>query len=157
MLFSALTCHSSFVQQKQIVHPAQTICDHLKSINFEGLIYCLATPPFKQLLRDAGFQLYQEVSCPTRFRSSRALYSSVLFCFQREGFVIHNLGDLREAIYGAEPMQAVIIDVDFNLSAAKLMRAQVQLQNENCLFLAGAADALIPFGNGDIIGEFIRN
>lgn len=71
---------------------------------------------------------------------------------QREGFVIHSLGDLREAIYGAEPMQAVIIDVDFNLSAAKLMRAQVQLQNENCLFLAGAADALIPFGKGDIIG-----
>lgn len=49
-------------------------------------------------------------------------------------------------------MQAVIIDVDFNLSAVKLMRAQVQLQNENCLFLAGAADASIPFGKGDIIG-----
>lgn len=50
-------------------------------------------------------------------------------------------------------MEAVVIDVDFNLSAAKMMRAQVQLQNPKCLFLAGAADALIPFGKGDIIGE----
>jgi len=49
-------------------------------------------------------------------------------------------------------VDAVIIDVDFNLSAAKLMRAHVQLQNPKCLFLAGAADALIPFGKGEIIG-----
>lgn len=50
--------------QEQIVHPAQAVCDHLKAIGFGGLIYCLATPPFKQLLRDAGFRLSQEVSCP---------------------------------------------------------------------------------------------
>ncbi|KAH8397959.1 hypothetical protein KR222_007455, partial [Zaprionus bogoriensis] len=118
------------IEKQQIVHPAQTICDHLKSINFDGLIYCLATPPFKQLLRDAGFRLHQE----------------------REGFVIENLGHLRDAIYGSEPMQAVVIDVDFNLSATKLMRAHVQLQDPKCLFLAGAADAMIPFGSGDIIG-----
>lgn len=86
--------------------------------------------------------------------SPRTPYPSAHLCsvLQREGFVIQSLGDLREAIYGAEQMQAVIIDVDFNLSAVKLMRAQVQLQNENCLFLAGAADASIPFGKGDIIG-----
>lgn len=72
---------------------------------------------------------------------------------QREGFVIQTLGELREAIFGGEPVDAVIIDVDFNLTATKLMRAHVQLQNPNCLFLAGAADALIPFGSGDIIGR----
>ncbi|KAH8409127.1 hypothetical protein KR009_008356, partial [Drosophila setifemur] len=118
------------VHEHQIVHPAQTICDHLRSINFEGLIYCLATPPFKKLLTDAGFQLAQESG----------------------GEVIKSLKDLHEAIYGGENVQAVIIDVDFNLSAAKLMRAHVQLKNPDCLFLAGAADALIPFGKGDIIG-----
>ncbi|XP_020805198.1 phosphoglycolate phosphatase 2 isoform X2 [Drosophila serrata] len=48
------------IKEHQIVHPAQTICDHLKSINFEGLIYCLATPPFRQVLKDAGFQLTEE-------------------------------------------------------------------------------------------------
>ncbi|KAH8361218.1 hypothetical protein KR200_003784, partial [Drosophila serrata] len=118
------------IKEHQIVHPAQTICDHLKSINFEGLIYCLATPPFRQVLKDAGFQLTEESGTG----------------------IIKSLKDLHEAIYGGESVEAVIIDVDFNLSAAKMMRAHVQLQNRNCLFLAGAADALIPFGHGDIIG-----
>ncbi|XP_017018004.1 uncharacterized protein [Drosophila kikkawai] len=118
------------IDAHQIVHPAQTICDHLKSIKFEGLIYCLATPPFRQLLKEAGFRLTEE-SGPG---------------------IIRSLKDLHEAIYGGEPVAAVVIDVDFNLSAAKMMRAHVQLQNPKCLFLAGAADALIPFGQGDIIG-----
>ncbi|KAH8287719.1 hypothetical protein KR054_011849, partial [Drosophila jambulina] len=118
------------IKEDQIVHPAQTICDHLKSIQFEGLIYCLATPPFRQVLKDAGFRLTEE--------SGTGL--------------IRSLKDLHEAIYGGEPVEAVVIDVDFNLSAAKMMRAHVQLQNPKCLFLAGAADALIPFGQGDIIG-----
>lgn len=71
--------------------------------------------------------------------------------------MIKTLKDLNEAIYGGDPAQAVVIDVDFNLSAAKMMRAHVQLQNPECLFLAGAADALIPFGKGEIIGESLKN
>ncbi|XP_023164836.1 4-nitrophenylphosphatase isoform X2 [Drosophila hydei] len=71
---------------------------------------------------------------------------------QPEGVIIRSLAELREAIFGGEPVAAVIIDVDFNLTATKLMRAHIQLQNPNCLFLAGAADALIPFGDRDIIG-----
>ncbi|XP_002023510.2 4-nitrophenylphosphatase [Drosophila persimilis] len=118
------------IEEHQIVHPAQTICDHLKSVEFQGLIYCLATAPFKQLLQAAGFQLAQE-SGPV---------------------VIKSLRDLHEAIFDGEPVQAVVIDVDFNMSAAKLMRAHVQLQNPQCLFLAGASDVLIPFGQGEIIG-----
>ncbi|XP_034489676.1 4-nitrophenylphosphatase [Drosophila innubila] len=118
------------IEKQQIVHPAQTICDHLKSIGFEGLIYCLAPNPFKQLLRDAGFRLCQE----------------------HEGSIIESIADLREVIFGGDTVQAVIIDVDFNLTATKLMRAHVQLQNPECLFLAGAADAMIPFGDGNIIG-----
>ncbi|KAH8276082.1 hypothetical protein KR018_002379, partial [Drosophila ironensis] len=118
------------VQEHQIVHPAQTICDYLKKINFQGLIYCLATPTFKKLLTDAGYQLAEESGSG----------------------VIKSLKDLNEAIYGGDPVQAVIIDVDFNLSAAKLMRAHVQLQNPECIFIAGAADAFIPFGKAEIIG-----
>ncbi|XP_016981627.1 4-nitrophenylphosphatase [Drosophila rhopaloa] len=118
------------IDEHQIVHPAQTICDHLKSINFQGLIYCLATPPFKKVLEDAGFRMTKENGTG----------------------IITSLQDLHEAIFGGDSVEAVIIDVDFNLSAAKMMRAQVQLQNPNCLFLAGAADALIPFGKGEIIG-----
>ncbi|ALC48193.1 CG10352 [Drosophila busckii] len=118
------------IEREQLLHPAQSVCDHLKSLSFEGLIYCLATPPFRQLLSSAGFKL-----CP-----------------EPESLSICSLADLRAAIYDAEPVQAVVIDVDFNLSASKLMRAQLQLQNPNCLFLAGAADVKIPFGKADIIG-----
>ncbi|KAH8368796.1 hypothetical protein KR084_006040, partial [Drosophila pseudotakahashii] len=118
------------IDEHQIVHPAQTICDHLRSINFQGLIYCLATPPFKELLVAAGFRLAEDSGSG----------------------IIESLRDLHEAIYGGDSVDAVIIDVDFNLSAAKMMRAHVQLQNPKCLFLAGAADALIPFGKGEIIG-----
>ncbi|XP_017063589.1 4-nitrophenylphosphatase [Drosophila eugracilis] len=118
------------IDEHQIIHPAQTICDHLKSINFEGLIYCLATPPFKELLVDAGFRLAEDSGSG----------------------IIKSLKDLHEAIFSGDSVDAVIIDVDFNLSAAKMMRAHVQLQNPKCLFLAGAADALIPFGKGEIIG-----
>ncbi|XP_033250907.1 4-nitrophenylphosphatase isoform X1 [Drosophila miranda] len=118
------------IEEHQIVHPAQTICDHLKSVEFQGLIFCLATAPFKQLLQAAGFHLAQE-SGPV---------------------VIKSLRDLHEAIFDGEPVQAVVIDVDFNMSAAKLMRAHVQLQNPQCLFLAGASDVLIPFGQGETIG-----
>ncbi|XP_033171477.1 4-nitrophenylphosphatase [Drosophila mauritiana] len=118
------------IHEHQIVHPAQTICDHLRSINFEGLIYCLATAPFKEVLVNAGFRLAQESGSG----------------------IITSLKDLHEGIFSGESVDAVIIDVDFNLSAAKLMRAHFQLQNPQCLFLAGAADALIPFGKGEIIG-----
>ncbi|XP_052849492.1 uncharacterized protein LOC128260483 [Drosophila gunungcola] len=118
------------VDEHQIVHPAQTICDHLKSINFQGLIYCLATPPFKKVLVDAGFRLTEDSGTG----------------------VITSLKDLHEAIFGGDSVEAVIMDVDFNLSATKMMRAHVQLQDPKCLFLAGAADALIPFGKGEIIG-----
>ncbi|XP_037726603.1 4-nitrophenylphosphatase [Drosophila subpulchrella] len=118
------------IDEHQIVHPAQTICDHLRSINFQGLIYCLATPPFKELLVAAGFRLTEDSGTG----------------------IIRSLKDLHDAIFSGDSVDAVIIDVDFNLSAAKLMRAHVQLQNPKCLFLAGAADALIPFGKGEIIG-----
>ncbi|XP_017109157.2 uncharacterized protein [Drosophila bipectinata] len=118
------------VHEDQIVHPAQTICDHLKSINFTGIIYCLATNSFRKVLTDAGFQLTEEQGTD----------------------MIKSLKDLNDAVYGGDPVQAVVIDVDFNLSAAKLMRAHIQLQNPKCLFLAGAADAFIPFGKGEVIG-----
>lgn len=44
--------------------------------------------------------------------------------------------------------------MDFNLSAAKLMKSHLYLcKDSDCLLLAGAADMLIPFGNGNIIGK----
>jgi len=50
------------VQPEQIWHPAQSIINYLRGINFQGLIYIIASPPFKAVLREAGFQLLDGVS-----------------------------------------------------------------------------------------------
>ena len=48
--------------KEHLVHPAQSVVDYLKSINFEGSIYALTTKPFKELLTKAGFELHDPVS-----------------------------------------------------------------------------------------------
>ena len=50
------------VEPEQIWHPAQTLVYYLRSIQFDGLIYIIATPQFKAVLREAGFQLIDGVS-----------------------------------------------------------------------------------------------
>lgn len=50
------------VSPEQIWHPAQTLIYYLRSINFDGLIYIIATPKIKAMLRDAGYQLIDGVS-----------------------------------------------------------------------------------------------
>ncbi|XP_065365931.1 uncharacterized protein LOC135958917 [Calliphora vicina] len=119
------------IEENDLIHPAKTICDYLKIENFEGLILCFASRVFKDHLRENGFQIVEE----------------------DERFIINgSLSDLHQAIYSKEPVHAVIIDVDFNLTAWKLMRAQVHLKNPQCLFIAGAADPKIPFGGNELIG-----
>lgn len=49
------------VKQEDFIHPAQTISEYLKQINFKGLIYCLATNAFRDHLRNAGFELLDVV------------------------------------------------------------------------------------------------
>uniref|UniRef100_A0A034VM13 Pyridoxal phosphate phosphatase n=1 Tax=Bactrocera dorsalis TaxID=27457 RepID=A0A034VM13_BACDO len=118
------------VKKHEIVHPAQTICDHLKSIQFDGLIFCLTSEAFKSQLREAGFDVVDELV----------------------GYV-ETLDDLRAVINSDDPVKAVIIDVDFNLTASKLMRAHGYLKNNpECLFIGGAADTLITIGGKDVIG-----
>lgn len=50
------------VAPQQIWHPAQTLVYYLRSIKFEGLIYIMASPQFKAVLQEAGFQLLDGVS-----------------------------------------------------------------------------------------------
>ncbi|XP_055912636.1 uncharacterized protein LOC129946469 isoform X2 [Eupeodes corollae] len=116
--------------KEQVIHPAQSVADYLKEIEFEGLIYCIASGPFKSTLRSAGFEI---TDGPNRMLDE-------------------TIQDLAVNIFCNDPVKAVVIDVDFNLSVAKLMRAHRYLKNPNCLFLGGAADLIIPLGSKDIIG-----
>ncbi|KAH8303406.1 hypothetical protein KR059_009895, partial [Drosophila kikkawai] len=104
------------VKPEQIWHPAQSIVEYLQRIKFEGLIYIIASQPFKAVLREAGFQLLDGES-----------YES-----------------LARHIFGREPVRAVVVDVDFNLSSPKILRAHMYLRRPECLLLVGATDRLLP-------------
>ncbi|XP_017871101.1 PREDICTED: pyridoxal phosphate phosphatase [Drosophila arizonae] len=119
------------VAPEQIWHPAQTLVYYLRSIQFEGLIYIMASPQFKAVLQQAGFQLLEGPN----------------------HFIEETYEDLARHIFDKQPVRAVVIDVDFNLTSAKLMRAHLYLRHPDCLLITGATDRLLPVGKGvNIIG-----
>lgn len=42
------------------------------------------------------------------------------------------------------PVEAVVIDMDYNLSRLKIVRAEIYLKNPKCLFLVGITDMTFP-------------
>ena len=48
--------------EENLVHPAISVVRYLKSINFQGLIYAICAEPFRNTLRDAGFEVISGVS-----------------------------------------------------------------------------------------------
>ncbi|XP_043659721.1 chronophin [Drosophila teissieri] len=119
------------VQPEKIWHPAQSVVSYLQSIQFQGLIYIIASQQFKAVLREAGFQL---LDGPNEF-------------------IEESYASLAQHIFGREPVRAVIIDVDFNLTSPKLLRAHLYLRHPDCLLIEGATDRLLPVAKGvNIIG-----
>ncbi|KAH8300958.1 hypothetical protein KR044_007242 [Drosophila immigrans] len=110
------------VTKEQIWHPAQTVVHYLRSINFDGLIYIIATPKFKEVLRDAGYQM---IDGPNHL-------------------IEDTYSDLARHIFDKSPVRAVVIDVDINLTSTKLLRAHMYLRNPDCLLLTGATDRMLP-------------
>ncbi|XP_054730181.1 chronophin [Anastrepha obliqua] len=114
-----------------LVHPATSIVKYLKNINFNGLIYVIATEHLKNILREAGYEI---IDGPTKILKESATE-----------FARHIISD--------EPVRAVVIDVDFNLSSAKLIRAHIFLRHPDCILIEGATDKLLPIAEDlDIIG-----
>lgn len=48
------------IDENDLIHPVRSIVKYLKRINFEGLIYCIASTQFKNVLRSAGFELIDD-------------------------------------------------------------------------------------------------
>uniref|UniRef100_A0A1A9V6P1 4-nitrophenylphosphatase n=1 Tax=Glossina austeni TaxID=7395 RepID=A0A1A9V6P1_GLOAU len=117
------------IEKHHFIHPAQSIADYLESLKFDGLILCFGSPAFKTYLQDRGFQLVE--GC--------------------DGLVGNSIIELRNAIYSTDMVKAVVMDVEFNCTAWKLMRAQMHLKDPECLLVAGAADPKVPFGPGAFI------
>ncbi|KAH8237664.1 hypothetical protein KR038_005222, partial [Drosophila bunnanda] len=119
------------VKPEQIWHPAQSIVEYLQGIQFEGLIYIIASQPFKAVLREAGFKL---LDGPNEF-------------------IEESFESMAKHIFDREPVRAIVIDVDFNLSCPKMLRAHMYLRHPECLLLIGATDRLLPVAkNVNIIG-----
>ncbi|XP_004535351.1 pyridoxal phosphate phosphatase [Ceratitis capitata] len=117
--------------EESFIHPAKSIVQYLKSINFKGLIYVIASDAVKNLLREAGYEFIDGPLEPIK----------------------ESYTELARHIFGKEPVRAVIIDVDFNLSSTKLIRAHIFLRHPDCILIEGATDKLMPVDVGvDIIG-----
>lgn len=105
-----------------IIHPALAVARHLKSIEFEGLIYCMATAPFKTVLSQAGFNLLDGPDDPLE----------------------ESFKNIIATIHDRAPVRAVVVDVDFNINYPKLLRAELYLKNDPCcLLIAGATDKVL--------------
>lgn len=61
---------------------------------------------------------------------------------------------LWRAVNDNQPVGAVALDTDFNLTTAKLIRAQQYLQRPGgeCLFVVGTTDMMLTVGRSSIIG-----
>jgi len=61
--------------------------------------------------------------------------------------------DLARNIFDEQPVRAVVIDVDFNLTSTKLLRAHMYLRHPDCVLLTGGTDRLMCMAKGvNIIG-----
>lgn len=47
---------------EEMIHPLKSIIDYLNMTNFEGRIYCIANELFKNSMKEAGFDVIDDVS-----------------------------------------------------------------------------------------------
>lgn len=112
------------------MHPSLACICYLRKINFKGLIYCIGSTEFKKKLQEAG---YEYIDGPHH--------------------MIDDFVSLWKAVKDDNPVKAVIIDSDFNVSSTILIRAEIYLKNPECLFIAGTTDMMLPITKGfKIIG-----
>ncbi|XP_055523538.1 uncharacterized protein LOC129717571 [Wyeomyia smithii] len=118
------------LEASDIIHPALSVVRHLQSINFQGLIYCIATETFKTVLREAGYELLDGPNDPLEESFKK---------------IVATIND-------HAPVRAVVLDTDFNINYPKLLRAELYLKNDpDCLLIAGATDKLLHAKRGFIL------
>lgn len=66
--------------------------------------------------------------------------------------VENGMAHFLKAVKDTEPVKAVVFDWDYNLSIAKLVRAQLYLSNPDCLFIVGATDPVLKMRPATIMG-----
>uniref|UniRef100_A0A0K8WAS4 Pyridoxal phosphate phosphatase n=1 Tax=Bactrocera latifrons TaxID=174628 RepID=A0A0K8WAS4_BACLA len=124
----------------EFVYPAKSVVQYLDSIRFKGLIYVMATDNFKNSLREAGYEfIFGLINTFPQYQPLKIIKETY--------------SELANHIFSDEPVRAVILDVDFNMSSLNLIRAHLFLRHPDCILILGASDKFLPFAKGvDIIG-----
>ncbi|XP_037937563.1 glycerol-3-phosphate phosphatase-like [Teleopsis dalmanni] len=110
------------IDVSEVINPAKSVVEYLKDIKFNGLIYVIAGTTFKNYFKDAGLKY---IDGPNEIIQESAV-EVLTHAFDRQN------------------VDAVVIDVDFNMSSLKLIKAHVYLKNPKCLLIAGATDLYLP-------------
>ncbi|KAI9589054.1 glycerol-3-phosphate phosphatase [Glossina fuscipes] len=125
------------IDANHLMHPAKSTVEYLKNINFQGLIYIIASDAFKSVLRKEGFQLKDGPNV----------------------ILDESFSQLMQYVMDREPIKAVIIDFDFNLSLCKMMKAVHYARQSDCLLIGGATDIALPISKDMTImgaGVFVK-
>lgn len=130
------------IKEEDLVYPVLALIQYLEEIKFKGVIYCIGSNIFKDHLRNAGFEILDGV----RYLHIHLLqdYHIIYFLLFQPAEIMDNFPAMIQAVHDQKKIDAVVIDVDFNFSYAKLLRAEfyVKLQPD-CLFIKCLTDKKI--------------
>nr|CAH7744657.1 unnamed protein product [Callosobruchus chinensis] len=114
-----------------VTNPQFTVIDHLKEINFQGLLYALVTENFREQIRKAGFSLAPMPEHP----------------------IEESVEVLAEKLQDDPNVKGVLLGIEFNSTFLKFQKALTYLKRDDCIFLTSGSDMVIPLGSiGPIIG-----
>ncbi|VEN35769.1 unnamed protein product [Callosobruchus maculatus] len=114
-----------------VTNPQLTVIDHLKTINFQGILYALVTENFREQIRKAGFNIAPIPDYP----------------------IEESVEALTRKLQDDPNVKGVLIGIDLNSTFLKLQKALTYLKRDDCIFLTSGSDMVIPLGSvGPIIG-----
>lgn len=127
-----------FNYQEDILHPAEATVTYLKSIDFQGMIYLIASDPFRAVLEAAGFQCIAMVNYIIFIKASAI--NQLFSIMQPNSNEVSTLNDIMDLIFKipANSVKAVVYDVDLNFNLTKFYAAQYFLSSvPECLLIYG--------------------
>ncbi|XP_017778577.1 PREDICTED: phosphoglycolate phosphatase 2-like [Nicrophorus vespilloides] len=116
-----------------VIFPTKAVINYLKGKNFNRKVFVLGQPAIVEELNNFNIEVYDYKDC---------------------GYLNH-ITDLEEHIQDDLNVGAVVVDLDFNLTYPKLMKAAMILKRPDVHFIFCATDKTAPFGeNYKIIGSY---
>ncbi|KZC08050.1 PREDICTED: 4-nitrophenylphosphatase-like [Dufourea novaeangliae] len=114
------------LKPEQMISPSTVIAWYLKKINFRDEAYVIASPAFRETLRDAGIRMTPENYPSVPDDDAQAIVKAVL---------------------NVRSIKAIIVDFSLECNWAKMALAISCLKNDDVLYLTGAQDDWVVCGN----------